>query len=190
MACHGSFSLDEATRRSWYNPEAVLGEVGLRQGMTFVDVGCGYGFFSLLAARLVGESGLVYAVDSDKQAVQRLEEKALQLSLQNIRGKVGTAEKIVFCTACADIVFYSMVLHDFKDPAQVLLNAKKMLKPSGVLVDLDWKKVQMPFGPPFAIRFSEQDAMGLMKIAGFNVSKLAEAGPHHYLILAKPSLRC
>ena len=52
MGCHGGFSLDEATRRSWYNPEAILKDAGLAAGMIFVDVGCGEGFFSLLAARM------------------------------------------------------------------------------------------------------------------------------------------
>ena len=55
MTCHGGFSLDEATRRSWYNPEAVLKD--LRKGMVLVDIGCGEGFFSILAAKKVGEEG-------------------------------------------------------------------------------------------------------------------------------------
>ena len=54
MGCHGGFSLDEATRRSWFNPEKVLKDAGLGLGMTFVDVGCGDGFFTILAAQIVG----------------------------------------------------------------------------------------------------------------------------------------
>ncbi len=190
MGCHGGFSLDEATRRSWYNPEALLNDAGLRPGMVFADIGCGDGFFTFLAAKIVGEMGTVYAVDSDNQAIGRLKAKAEQLNLRNIKAEVASAEKMVFCKSCVDIVFYSMVLHDFSDPARVLLNAKKMIKPSGALADLDWKKVQMQFGPPFAIRFSEQDTMGLLKMAGFKANKLAEVGAYHYLILAKPSSQC
>jgi ubiquinone/menaquinone biosynthesis C-methylase UbiE len=190
MACHGGFSLDEETRRSWYNPEKILKDSGLEAGMVFVDVGCGEGFFSVLAAKMVGESGVVYAVDSDLQAIERLKTKAEQQRLQNIKFKVGPAEETVFCTHCADIVFYSMDLHDFKDALQVLQNAKKMLKPTGLLVDLDWKKLQMPFGPPFQIRFSEQDASGLLKIAGFKVNKTEDAGQYHYLVRAKPESKC
>jgi ubiquinone/menaquinone biosynthesis C-methylase UbiE len=143
-----------------------------------------------LAANIVGESGIVYAVDSDTEAIKRLKTKAEQKHIPNIRAEVGIAEKTVFCNNCADIVFYSMVLHDFKDAVQVLQNAKKMLKPTGLLLDLDWKKMQMPIGPPLKIRFSEQDAAGLMKIAGFKVNQVKDAGPYHYIIAARPSSSC
>ncbi len=185
MGCHGGFQLDEAVRRSWYNPEAILKDIGLGSGMVFADVGCGDGFFSILAADAVGETGKVYAVDSDALAIDKLKRNAVELGLRNIDAKVGLAEETVFCRECADIVFYSMVLHDFKNPAVVLQNARKMLKLSGTLVDLDWKKKRMPFGPPVHIKFSEQQATRLITEAGFNVETVGNAGPYHYLIEAK-----
>jgi ubiquinone/menaquinone biosynthesis C-methylase UbiE len=186
LGCHGGFSLDENLRRSWYNPEAVLKEAGLQEGMTFVDVGCGDGFFSLLAAKVVDETGTVYAVDTDAQAIQKLQNKATEQGIRNIHATTAPAEEILFCNGCADIVFYSMVLHDFNDPAKVLSNAKQMLKPGGTLADLDWKKKQMDFGPPFEIRFSERKAAELIKQAGMNLQTIREAGQHHYLITARP----
>jgi ubiquinone/menaquinone biosynthesis C-methylase UbiE len=186
MTCHGGFSLDEATRRAWYNPEAILRDAGLAAGMVFIDVGSGGGFFTLLAAKIVGEKGVVYAVDTDANAIERLKNEATKKSLINVKTKVGAAEETVFCTTCADVVFYSMVLHDFGDPLQVLRNAKKMLKTNGALVDLDWKKRQMAFGPPEHIRFSEEKASALIAQAGFTVESVKEAGPHHYVVTAKP----
>ena len=184
MGCHGGFSLDEATRRSWYNPEAILQD--LHAGMVFMDIGCGDGFFSILAAKKVGSNGKVYAVDTDASAIERLKQKAKAEGLKNITAKAGKAEDAVFCTQCADFVFYSMDLHDFADPAKVLQNAKQMMKPNGRLIDLDWKKIDMPFGPPVSIRFSEEKATGLMRSAGFTVADVRDAGPYHYVITAKP----
>ena len=140
MTCHGGFSLDEATRRSWFNPEKILQDAGLSSGMTFVDVGSGDGFFTLLAAQTVGKTGKVYAVDTDTPVIDRLRRKAAEKGFANVAAVVAEAEETVFCMACADVVFYSMVLHDFHDPAKVLVNAKRMLKPRGTLVDLDCKK--------------------------------------------------
>jgi ubiquinone/menaquinone biosynthesis C-methylase UbiE len=184
LGCHGGFSLDEATRRSWYNPEAILQD--LKVGMVFVDVGCGDGFFSLLAAKKVGANGGVYAVDVDPSGIEKLKNKAKAEGLTNIEAKVGKAEDTVFCKACADFIFYSMDLHDFHDPAKVLQNAKQMVKPGGQLVDLDWKKQQMSFGPPVSIRFSEEYASGLMRSAGFVVTDVRDAGLFHYVVTAKP----
>ncbi len=183
MVCHGGFNLDEATRRSWYNPEDILKSLG--EGMVFADVGCGDGFFTIIAAKKVGQEGKVYAVDVDAQAIKRLNQKATLLGLQNIITKIGPAEDAVFCSKCADMVFYSMVLHDFSDPTLVLKNAWNMLKPTGLLLDLDWKKIQVPFGPPYSIRFSEDYASTLIRNACFKVFDVRDVGNYHYVVEAK-----
>ena len=184
MGCHGGFNLDEATRRSWYSPEAVL--QNLRSGMLFMDIGCGDGFFSVLAAKKVGSTGKVYAVDIDAAAIDKLKRKAEAEDIKNIVTKVGKAEDAVFCKGCADFIFYSMNLHDFSDPVKVLKNAKQMMKANGQLIDLDWKKMNMSFGPPVAIRFNEEKAAGLLHSAGFTVTDVRDVGPYHYVVAAKP----
>lgn len=179
------FAADNQERRRWQNPEAILTELGLKPGFTFMDIGCGGGFFTLPAARLVGERGSVYAVDINSEYVQDLEEKAAGEGLINLKLQVGKAEEIVLCQACADIVFFGIVLHDFKNQARVLANAKRMLKPSGRLVNLDWKKEPMPLGPPLSKRFNEEKAVRLITAAGFKVETVKESRPYHYLIIAK-----
>ena len=156
--------------------------------MVFVDVGSGDGFFTMLAAQVVGEKGMVYAVDRDAAAIQRLLDKAAEKGFANVRAVAAEAEETVFCEQCADIVFYSIVLHDFRDPAEVLRNARRMLKLSGRLVDLDWKKQRMTFGPPFGIRFSEEQASRLMEATGFKIQGVRDIGPYHYVVTAQPSL--
>jgi ubiquinone/menaquinone biosynthesis C-methylase UbiE len=185
MSSYGYFG-EEAIRRRWHNPETTLKSIGLRAGMVFMDIGCGDGFFAIPAAQLVGEKGVVYAVDIDASAIERLKNKAAEKGLANVNAKVAAAEETVFCEGCADIVFYSIVLHDFRDPARVLRNAKRMFKPSGTLVDLDWKKKLMAFGPPVRIRFSEEQAANLIKAAGFTIKSVRDAGRNFYVITAKP----
>jgi ubiquinone/menaquinone biosynthesis C-methylase UbiE len=176
---------NEVERRKWQNPGSILAAIGLNLDFTFVDVGCGEGFFSIPAAKIVGKKGRVFALDSDVEAIAMLGKKAFTKNLTNIEARVGTAEDTVLCNACADIVFFGIVLHDFSDPAQVLANARKMLKPEGRLVDLDWKKESMDFGPPLSIRFSEERAIGLIEGAGFKVERQEETGRFHYIIIAR-----
>ncbi len=186
MVCHGGFSLDETARRSWFNPERILRDAGLKSGMVFVDVGSGDGFFTMIAAKFVGKTGKVYAVDTDASAIERLRFRAKEKEIANVATVVAEAEVTVFCKNCADFVFYSIVLHDFHDPVRVLKNARRMLKPSGMLMDLDWKKMDMPFGPPERIRFSEEKASGLIKGAGFKIQSISSVGPYHYCVVATP----
>jgi len=172
-------------RRKWQNPEAILSHIGLRLGQTFVDVGCGEGYFAIPAARLVGEMGKVYGIDTNAEAIRRLKGKAGEENLTNLDLAIGEAEEWVACEAFADIVFFGTVLHDFADPSKVLANARKMIKPSGLLIDLDWKKESMTWGPPLPIRFSEEHASQLIVTAGFRAEAPAVSGPFHYMIVAR-----
>jgi ubiquinone/menaquinone biosynthesis C-methylase UbiE len=134
----------------------------------------------------VGDEGRVYGVDADSEAIRRLREKASKEKLRNIELEAGLAEETIFCDSCADVVFFGIVLHDFKDPGKVLSNAKRMLKPNGRLADLDWKKETMQLGPPLRIRFDEKKASGLIESAGFKIDEIRSEGNYHYIIMATP----
>ena len=178
------FAAENPDRRRWQNPEAILAQVGLKTGLTFVDVGCGGGFFSLPAARIIGEGGNVYGIDINSIYIDELKEVAAKENLHNLKLTVGKAEEVVICDSCADIIFFGVVLHDFEDAASVLKNAKRMLKPTGRLVDLDWKKEPMELGPRIQKRFSVDDAARLINNAGFRIENIKDAGLYHYMIMA------
>jgi ubiquinone/menaquinone biosynthesis C-methylase UbiE len=178
--------MDEESRRETQMPEELLESIGLRRDMTFADIGCGIGFYALPAARIVRRKGRVMGVDVDDDSIAQLKSRAEGESLTNVRVAVGEAETYVPCEACADIVFFGMVLHDFRDPAAVLENARRIVKPGGKLVDFDWRKEQMDIGPPENIRFSEEKASGLIEAAGFKVTSVEPEGEMFYLISARP----
>jgi ubiquinone/menaquinone biosynthesis C-methylase UbiE len=182
---YSAFYHDEETRRKWQNPEAILADIGLKPGFTFIDVGCGEGFFAIPAAKIVGKKGRVYGIDTYNEAIEHLMMKAANEDLNNLETKVGAAEETVVCRACADIIFFGIDFHDFRESAKVLANAKQMLKPTGRLIDLDWKKKQMEIGPPLQIRFSEEEAMSRIKEAGFEIESVKDVSSYHYLIIAK-----
>jgi len=177
----------EEERRKWQTPETILSDIGLKPDMTFADIGCGRGFFTIPAAKIVGENGRVLAMDVDEESIGLLNERVKKEDLRNIHTITGKAEDKPTCNCCADIVFFGQCLHDFEDPAKVINNARKTIKPSGLLANLDWKKEKMENGPPFEIRFSEEHASSLIKEAGFEVSQIKGSGPYHYIILAKPT---
>jgi len=179
------FPADDIERRKWMDPDTILSGIGLKAGLTFLDIGCGGGFFALPAARIVGPGGRVYGLDPDARAIAVLKAQAAREKLENLHLTVGRGEETVLCDKCADIVFFGIDLHDFQDPAMVLENARKMIKPSGRLVNLDWKKVDMRFGPPLEKRFNEHEAGTLIEAAGFSIESVAYSGPYHYLITAK-----
>jgi ubiquinone/menaquinone biosynthesis C-methylase UbiE len=178
------FRSEDPERRRWQDPDLILSRIGLKPGMVFVDIGCNEGYFALPAAEIVGPEGKVYGVDVSPEAIGNLAGRARDLGLTNISPLVGTAEETLLCRKCADIVFFGIDLHDFRDPALAIRNAAAMLKPSGRLVDLDWKDEPTPFGPPPDIRFSMGKAVSLIGSLGFRILTAEEAGPYHYMIVA------
>ena len=177
--------VDDHDRRRWQNPEAILSTIGLRSGLTFMDIGCGRGFFALPAARMVGEKGKVYGLDADADSIASSKEQASREGLKNLYLTIGRAEETIICKQCADIIFIGMALHDFQDASRVLENARSMVKSAGRLANLDWKKEPMEFGPPLRIRFSVEMAVSLIEGAGFTVETIKDSGPYHYLVIAK-----
>ena len=175
---------DNSDRREWQNPEVILDSIGLKSGLTFADIGCGGGFFTLPAARIIGESGKVYGLDINPSYIHKLKELALNENLNNLELAVGKAEDIVLCNNCIDIIFFGVVLHDFEDAYKVLENAKIMLKSTGRLVNLDWKKEPMDKGPRLQKRFSVDQALQLFMNASLSIKDIRDMGIYHYMIIA------
>jgi ubiquinone/menaquinone biosynthesis C-methylase UbiE len=179
---------DEADRRTWQNPDVILAGIGVRPNDTFIDIGCGDGYFAIPAAKVVGGGGRVIGIDNDREALDRLERRAAAAGLRNVTLAAGDAEETIPCEACADVVFFGICLHDFRNAGQALANARRMVKPGGILIDLDWKAEPMELGPPLRIRFPIEKATGLIRAAHFAVESIRTCGPYHYLITAKPAV--
>ena len=130
-------------------PHAILAAIGLGPGMVFIDLGCGEGYFSLPASRIVGEEGRVYALDINPESISNLVAAAEKEGLGNVTAVAGEGESTVFCEECADIVFFGIVLHDFADPAMVLKNARRMIKQTGKLITWTGRRNRWRSVPPW-----------------------------------------
>jgi ubiquinone/menaquinone biosynthesis C-methylase UbiE len=182
---HGYKGWPDSDRRKTQVPEAILTRAGLKPGMTFADIGCGQGYFTIPAAKLAGPKGKVYGIDVDEEAIGVLKGKASAEGLKNIKITTGSAENMVLCEACTDVAFFGICLHDFDDPARVLENAHRTLKPGGILADLDWNKVKTEGGPPAEKRFSVEKASKLIEDAGFRIKSTEDIAGRYYLIIAE-----
>ena len=117
-------------------PEKILEESGIQQGFQVLDFGCGPGSFTLAAARIIGESGKVYALDIHPLAVQTVQKKATKKKLPNIETissgcATGQPEQSI------DVVILNDVFHEFKEPDNVLKELSRILKPNGILLFSD-----------------------------------------------------
>ena len=109
---------NEVQRRQWQNPEKILTEVGVKAGDVFIDLACGFGFFAIPAAEMIGSEGVVCGVDVDDVALEELRAQSAQAGLGNIRVKLAAAEDVSLCERCADIVFIGIASARFQRSLQ------------------------------------------------------------------------
>lgn len=179
-----SFSYNAEERLKRQNPINTLSDIGLKPSMTFIDLGCGDGYFTVPAAKIIGQKGKIMAIDINDTSIKTLEEKLKKEKITNYILRVGKAEDVLFEQHSADLIFLGTVLHDFEDPYKVIENARFMLKENGRLINLDWQKKNMSIGPPYSRRFSKEEATKMIEICGLTIQDVRDYTTNYYLIEA------
>lgn len=169
-------------------PETILKQIGLQAGMQVADLGCGSGYFVLPAARLVGSRGKVYAVDVQKSALAQVRKEA---QLQTIVGIEAVWSDIEVPGATRvpahslDMVFLINTLFQAQNKRAVIGEAKRLLKPDGRLLLIDWQPGEEALGPKVDKRLNLASIRQIMTETGFVEEKSINAGAHHFGLLFK-----
>jgi len=177
-------------RKQWHSPETVLKEIAITKGMTIADLGSGPGFFTIPMAQITGKKGLVYAVDNNQKMLKGLKEN---IAKTDVNPKIIKIVKNDVCHTeipkeSVDIILFANVLHEVGDKKAFFREVKRISKPIAYVVDVDWKKIQTEYGPPFKGRLSEDEANQLLAENGFSVIKQVDAGQYHYELICKPTV--
>ena len=108
-----------------------LGE--LRPAEQVVDVGCGAGIDSLIAARMVGAEGRVVGIDITEGMVKKAEASAGEAGIKNAEFRQGIGEKLPVDDGWADVVISNGALNLMPDKLGALFEMARVLKPDGRL---------------------------------------------------------
>jgi arsenite methyltransferase len=105
----------------------------LSSGERIVDVGCGAGIDSLIAAKKVGPNGRVIGVDMTSSMLKKSRRAAEEAELKNVQFREGYAEALPVDDGWADVVISNGVLNLMPDKAAALEEINRVLKPGGRL---------------------------------------------------------
>lgn len=170
-------------RRRRLPPFKTLRRLGLKRGETFVDIGCGPGYFSLPAARIVGPEGRVVALDVSREMLADLEADAARRGVSNIKtfpvGEDGSG-----IPRGASLYFLGNVLHEIEDVESYLALLHRRLGPGSRLAVLEFHKRRTTHGPQLAHRVALSRMRSFLNKAGFRVLASFDVNDEEYAVVA------
>jgi ubiquinone/menaquinone biosynthesis C-methylase UbiE len=166
------------------HPGRNLKALGIEPGMLIADFGAGSGAYVLEAAQLLKKSGRVYAIDVQKDLLRRIHTEAhrqgIDQTIEFIWGDLEGAGGSKIADGILDLVLISNLLFQVPDKPAILREARRILKPTGRVVLIDWSESFGGMGPVRQAVVGKDAALALARVAGFDLLREFPAGAHHY----------
>lgn len=162
------------------NDKTILKNLNICIGHKILDAGCGNGYMAKNFSKLVGNTGKVYALDTERASIDTLKKQTDKTNIMALVGDITSKTELEECSL--DLVYLSTVFHIFKsDQIKGFTHeVKRLLKPGAHLAIVNIKKEDTSFGPPLKMRSSPED---LRRKLPFIPKGLFEVGEHFYMQL-------
>ena len=115
------------------DPYQVLNAAGLKPGQEVLEVGCGPGFFTIPAARMVGEKGSVHTMDINPLAMERVQQKIEKEGVTGVKTILADAAQTGLPNQSFDLVFIFGFAHPIGGMEAIWPELHRLLKPAGIL---------------------------------------------------------
>ena len=160
--------------------DTILEALNIVGGQTILDAGCGNGYMTKEFSRLLSDTGKVYGLDLDKEAIAILKKETEGTNIEPLAADITQTTPIP--SSSLDLIYMSTVFHGFtKDQITTFQKeAERLLKPSAILAILEINKEDTPFGPSSNLRYSPKE---LRQIIALNPKATIAIGPYFYMQL-------
>ena len=120
-------NLGMPVRNLFMPPAKMLAEVEIIPGYKVLDYGCGPGAFTIMIAKIIGQSGIVYALDIHPLAIKAVQQKARKNNLSNIKTILSSCSTSLPDNSL-DLVIFFDVFHALNNQEEVLIELHRVLK--------------------------------------------------------------
>jgi ubiquinone/menaquinone biosynthesis C-methylase UbiE len=117
--------------------ERVMDLLGIHPGKNVADIGAGSGWFSVRAARRVGPTGSVYAVEINRDYIGHIRRRAQAEHLANVHTVLGRAGNPLLPRSSVDAVLLLKTYHEVADPISLLSHIREAMRPNAQLGIID-----------------------------------------------------
>jgi len=170
------------------DPVKNIEQCGIQSGMEIADLGSGSGFYTLAAAKALISTGRVYSIDVQKDLLTKIKNTAVHEGLYNVEVIWGDIEKLggtKLHDASIDLVLLCNVLFQLADKTKIVKEIKRILKPAGRALIVDWMDSFGGLGPHPNMVMKKDVVMDMFEKEGFHLDREIQAGAHHYGLIYK-----
>ncbi|MFQ5413273.1 MAG: class I SAM-dependent methyltransferase [Phycisphaerae bacterium] len=172
---------EDPERDTWQRPDHVVSLVGLTDGMKIADIGSATGYFPVRFARAC-PTCRVYGVDIEPDMVRYLNERVAKAGLSNVESLVCDADDPKLPEP-VDVIFLCNTYHHITDRVAYFARCKRLLRPGGRVVDVDFVKRALPIGPPPAHKLAADVVIDELTRAGYRLVRRDETLPYQYILV-------
>ena len=172
-------------RAEFQSMEPFLKLLDPQPGGHYADIGCGPGYFTLPVAERVRPDGKVYALDIAPEMLEACRRRAEEQGLEKVIVTLQNGEReLPLEDGSVDGAWLANVFHELEAPVEFLQEIRRILRPQGKLIVIDWKPIGMEMGPPLEHRVPLEAVRDALETAGFDGLATHEIYPYHYVIEA------
>lgn len=174
-------NLSDPERLTRLQGERIIAALPLKPGMAVADIGTGAGVMLPLFSKAVGGRGKVFSQDIFPDFLDRARRNSAKQGLRNVEYVLGTEKDTKLPAGCCDLAVTIDSYHHFDYPPEMLASIARALKPSGMLVIVDYYKRLGAMGPRTDavehVRLDMDDVIKEVEANGFQLIEKREHVP-------------
>ena len=178
--------LENPQRDAEQKPDEVIAALDLKAGETLADIGAGSGYFAFRFARKVGDSGRVYAVDINPDMILYMNRHIRDRKIKNVATVLSAPDDPLLPDGSINRFFVCNTWHHVENRPSYIALMKRMLKPGGQVIVVDYLKKELPVGPPPSMKMAREDVISEMEANGFKLAKEHTFLPYQYFLIFTP----
>jgi len=174
--------LEGPDRDAWQRPDQIMDALQIGEGSVVADLGAAGGWFTVRLARRVGPNGRVYAEDIQTQMIDAIKRRVERERLRNVSTVLGTPTNPSLPEASVDAVLIVDTYQEIEQPATLMKNVAKALKPAGVIGIVNFKKDGGGPGPAMEERVDPEKVIADANAAGLELKRRDNFLRYQYLL--------
>ena len=177
--------LDNPDRQRILPKDRVVELLQLHGSETVLDYGAGSGVLTVPVAQAL-PAGIVHAVDESAEMLRFLRERVGGRYSYSVRPQLIENNRVDMANNCVDRVLAVNLLHEVIGE-EALAEMRRLLKPDGFLLVIDWRSdIQRDTGPPADVSLTPEEGAEMLRGAGFEVTSVEDGSfPYHFVLVGR-----